>query len=95
MIKAEFYFPEYAIKGYGDNLKNELKKINLSIEKKVHNKIFEIPCIPTKDMLIDITTFQDLFKFSKKEISYLQDCNYHFKIEDIIIHLNHISIWLD
>ena len=57
IMKVEFYFPEDPITGYGKNDNPEQIEANKTIKDKVHEKVIEIPCLPTKEMQVDISSF--------------------------------------
>lgn len=96
-MKVEFYFPEDPITGYnGDyRLKLEQSEVNKTIMKKVHDKIVEIPCIPTKGMGVDISSFAEIFGFSKEEMEWIYDCNQYYFITHIFIKPTHLELWLE
>jgi hypothetical protein len=96
-MKVEFYFPEDPITGYDGSyrLKLEQSEVNKTIKEKVHNKIVEIPCIPTKEMQVDISSFAEIFGFSKEEMEWIEDLNQYFFITNIFIKPTHLEVWLE
>ena len=94
-MKVEFYFPEDPITGYGERGWLERSEVNKTIRKKVYNKIVEIPCIPTKGMQVDISSFEEIFGFSKEEMEWIEDCNQYFFITNIFIKPTHLELWLE
>lgn len=74
-------------------MKVELCIVSTSIEEKYQSLIDKIesadidfPCIPTKEMIIDLVAFRKCYNFTKDELSILCDCNNLFQIDEIIIH---------
>lgn len=96
-MKVEFYFRDDPITGYNGSysIKLEESEVNKTIKKKVHDKIVEIPCIPTKEMQVDISSFADIFGFSKEEMEWIDDCNQYYFITHIFIKPTHLEVWLD
>lgn len=96
-MKVEFYFPDDPITGYNGNyrLKLEQSEVNKTIMEKVHNKIVETPCIPTKEMEVDISSFAEIFGFSKEEMEWIDDCNQYYFITHIFIKSTHLEVWLE
>lgn len=94
-MKVEFYFPEEPITGYGKNDNPEQIKANSGIKEKVHKKVIELPCIPNKEMQVDISSFSEIFGFSKEELEWINDCNQYHYITNIFIKPNHLEVWLE
>ncbi len=94
-MKAEFYFPEQPITGYGKNDNKEQKLANEGIKSKVHKKLIELPCLPTKEMQVDISSFADLYGFTKKEMEWIEDCNQYHYITNIFVKVDRLKIWLE
>lgn len=94
-MKVEFVFYNDPITGYDVRHEKEIDPINLSIRDTVHGKIIDLPCIPTKEMRIDLSTFQEIYGFSEKEMEWIDDCNYLFSILHIIITPTHLEVWID
>jgi len=94
-MKVEFYFPKGPITGYGTNVHHELIEVNRTIKEKVHEKVIEIPCLPTKKMMVDISAFSEVFGFSKEEMEWIEDCNQYYYITDIFIKPTHLEVWLE
>lgn len=92
-MKVEFYFPVNPITGYDKN--DEVQEINKKIKEKVHNKIIEITCVPTKEMEVDISSFSEVFGFSKEEMEWINDFNEHHYIRYIFIKPTHLELWLE
>lgn len=93
-MKVEFYFEEDPISGYGKDDNPEQIKVNECIRKKVHGKVIEIPCMPTKEMIVDISSFSEVFGFSSKELEWINDCNQSQHITDIVIKPLYLELWL-
>ena len=94
-MKVEFYFPEDPITGYGERGWPEQREVNKTIMKKVHNKIVEIPCIPTKEMQVDIASFAEIFGFSKEEMAWIEDLNQYYFVTCIFIKPTHLEVWIE
>jgi hypothetical protein len=95
-MKVEFFFTEGPIIGYGTNdwQNHEQIEVNKTIKEKVHKKVIEIPCLPTKEMQVDISAFSEVFGFSKEEMEWIDDCNQHHYITDVFIKPTHLEVWL-
>lgn len=94
-MKAEFYFPEEPITGYGKNDNKEQQLANEGIKNKVHGKLIELPCLPTKEMKVDISSFADLYGFTKMEMEWIEDCNQYHYITNILVKVDRLEIWLE
>ena len=94
-MKVDFYFDDEPIPGYGTNQNPELIEVNRTIQEKVNEKIIEIPCVPTKEMTVDISAFSEVFGFSKKEMKWIEDCHQYYSINDIIIRPTHLEVYLE
>jgi hypothetical protein len=94
IMKAEFFFPDDPITGYGENDNKEQQLANEGIKSKVHNKPIELPCVPTKEMQVDISSFADLYGFTKEEMAWIEDCNQYHHITDIFMKVDRLEIWL-
>jgi hypothetical protein len=94
-MKVEFYFPEEPITGYGTNENPEQIEVNKTIKEKVHKKVIEIPCVPTKEMQVDISAFSEVFAFSKEEMRWINDCSQHHYITNVFIKPTHLEVWLE
>jgi hypothetical protein len=96
-MKAEFYFPGEPITGYGNSGCNskEQSLANEGIKNKVHKRRIELPCLPTKEMQVDISSFADLYGFTKNEMEWIQDCNQHHYITEIFVKVDRLEIWLE
>ena len=70
---------------------DDIYKIENSIIKKVNNKIFDIPYLPTKEMKINLIAFRNIFKFNAKELDFLED-NQYFLIGSIFMELEHLEL---
>ena len=95
VMKVEFYFPEQPIVGYGNDNNKEQHLANEGIKNKVHKKLIELPCLPTKEMQVDISSFSDLYGFSKKEMEWIEDCNQYHYITSIFVKVDRLEIWLE
>ena len=93
-MKIEFYFWEDPIRGYTE-MTDEHYKVNKTIKEKVHYKVIEIPFLPTKEMEVDISSFEKVFGFSKKEMEWLDDCNGIKVIAKVVIKPTHLEVWLE
>ena len=94
-VKAEFYFPEEPITGYGGNVNKKRELANSGIKKKVHNKLIELPSLPTKEMQVDISSFSDIYNFNDNEIEWINDCNQYHYITNIFVKIDRVEIWLE
>ena len=70
------------------------KELITGIFKKVNNKEITLPMIPTKEMAIDLSSFNSYFKFTKKEVEAIKDCNQIYEINNIIVTLSNIELWI-
>jgi hypothetical protein len=96
-MKAELHFSGQPItidERYREEVKEEIIRLNESINEKVKDKIISIPCLPTKEMAIDLLAFSSIFGFTEEEISYI-DCAPFYPVADIIIYPKHIRVSLD
>jgi hypothetical protein len=94
-MKVEFYFPKEPITGYGTNDKPEQIEVNRKIKEKVHKKVIEIPCVPTKEMQVDIASFVEVFGFSEEEMEWIEDCNQYHYITSVFVKPTHLEVWLE
>lgn len=94
-MKAKLFFPENLIVGYSKDDRPEQIKVNESIKNKVHDKIIDLPCLPTKEMQVNISSFKNIYGFSKKENEWIEDCNQYHYVTDIFIHNDCVEVWLD
>jgi len=70
------------------------EKLILNIKEKVNNKEIELPIIPTKEMKLDLSTFNSDFEFTEKEIEAIDDCNQLYDIDTIVVTSSNVEIWL-
>ena len=70
------------------------EKLILNIKEKVNNKEIMLPIIPTKDMKIDLSTFNINFDFTDKEMEAINDCNKLYDIDTIVVTSSNVEIWL-
>ena len=68
--------------------------IVMSIREKVNNQEILLPIIPTKEMQIDLSTFEEAFKFNEKEMEAIEDCNSIYNIDSLIITSGNVEIWI-
>lgn len=96
-IKAILIFKSNPISGYNKEFKNynEIPEVNLSLGLKVKSKKIDIPFLPTKEVIIDILPFNEVYKFSNKEIKWLLDFNNLFEITEIIMSNDTVNLWLE
>ena len=92
-MKVKFYFREEPITWCKGNEISEITKVNRAIIEKVQNKIIDIPCLPTKEMQVDICSFHDIFGFTTNEMEWIDDCFYH--VTNIMIRPDYLEVWLD
>lgn len=92
-MKAQFFFPEQPITGYSNPESHTL--LNEGIKNKVHGILIDLPCLPTKEMQVDISSFAYIFGFTKDEIDWINDCNEYHQITEIFIKPDRIEIWLE
>jgi len=95
-MKVELVFLNDPICGY-DVVRHqeEIDKINLRIKETVHGKIIDFPCVPTKEMQIDLSQFSEIYNFDDEEMSWIDACNYAYSIPYIRITPTHLEVWLD
>lgn len=94
-MKVEFFFPREPIWGYVKNNGPDQVKVNAEIKEKVHNKVVEIPCVPSKEMRVDISSFAQIFGFTKEELEWIDDGNDYFYITNILIKPGHLELFLE
>lgn len=94
-MKVEFYFPDEPILGYGNDDSPSQVNANKGIKEKVHGKVIDIPCMPIIKMQVDISSFAQIFGFSKEELEWIDDCNQYQYITAIFIKPNHLEVWLE
>jgi hypothetical protein len=96
-MKAELHFSGQPIRidnRYREEAKEEMIRLNESINEKVKDKIISIPCLPTKEMAIDLLAFLSIFGFTEEEISYIERAPF-YPVADVIIYPKHIRVSLD
>lgn len=92
-MKVEFVFYNDPISGYNEIWKEQIDKVNCSLRGTVHGKIINLPCIPTKEMEIELSTFEELYNFTEEEMEWLDDCAI-YSIKLIRIKPTHLEVWL-
>jgi len=92
-MKAVLCFEQEPITGYSKE--DEMRKVNDSIRSKLRDKVVEIPCLPTKGMFIDLSSFAKLFEFTEEELEWINDSNIYHVIRDIDITPDYIVINLE
>jgi hypothetical protein len=90
MYKAQLVFIELPFTPYYEYD----EKLILDIKEKVNNKEITLPIIPTKDMQIDLSTFNIDFEFTEKQTEAIDDCNQLYDIDNIIVTSSNVEIWL-
>lgn len=96
-MKAELHFsgqPFLIMQQYDEEEKVILERLNKSINKKIEGKIISIPCLPTKEIGINLLAFSSIFGFTEEEIYYLDSAPF-YDIVDVIIYPKHIRVSLD
>lgn len=93
-MKVEFVFLNDPISGFDKIFQEQVDRINLSLRDTVHGKIINLPCIPTKEMEIDLSTFEEVYNFTEEEMEWVDDWPI-FSISHIRIHPTHLEVWLD
>jgi hypothetical protein len=93
-MKVEFVFLNDPISGYDKIWQEQIDRVNLSLRETVHGKIINLPCIPTKEMEIDLSTFEEVYNFTEEEMEWVDDCPL-FAISHIRIHPTHLEVWID
>jgi hypothetical protein len=95
-MKVEFYFPDHPIQFNSENIHyQELIKVNKGIKNKVHNKIVDLPCLPTKDMKVDLYSFSDLYGFNELEKDWIGNNLPFYHITNILIKVDCLELWLE
>ena len=90
-MKVEFYILDEALCFVDSDL---LMKLSRSIRNKVHGKFVDIPCMPTKGILIDMAAFADIFGFSEEELFWIEDGSQYHTVMNIIVKQTHLELWL-
>jgi hypothetical protein len=96
-MKAELHFsgqPFMVMEQYDEKEKEILRRLNESINKKIEGKIISIPCLPTKDMAINLFAFSSIFGFTEEEMYYIESEPF-YNVVDVIVYPKHIRISLD
>lgn len=70
------------------------EKLILNIKEKVNNKEIKLPIIPTKEMKIDLSTFDSDFEFTEKQIEAIDDGNQLYDIDNIVVTSSNVEIWI-
>ena len=90
-MKVQLVFTDLPIKPY--HIFD--KTVMLSILEKVNQTEIDLPFSPSKEMKIDLSTFDSVFNFSEIELEAIEDSNSIFDIKTIVITCNNIELWLD
>jgi hypothetical protein len=71
------------------------KKLIDGVFEKIEGSQINLKFVPTKEMGIDLSSFENELKLSEKEIEYLTDGNQLFCIHSIDITSSGLTIWLE
>ena len=88
-MKANFLFINSSLDTIGKS-----EKLSSSIIQKVQSKVIDLPCTPCINMEINIHSFSKVFSFTPEEEYFLEDNDMRFKINNIVILIDHLEIWI-
>jgi hypothetical protein len=72
----------------------EEDKLHEELDKKISDKIIELPIAPRAGDYIDVGCMAKKFRFSKKLKEIVEDCNVQIQVELIIIYEEYILIYI-
>ena len=76
--------------------KDEYLELNTSINYKIESTIVDIPCVPTKEMLIDLLTFEKEFNLTENEIEFISlNVGGNYSIYQIVITPTYLELILE